>query len=282
MVSHAATCAALRIDTHRHRIFFSTRDARNRSSIGWIEIDLRRPLEILAISEEPVLSPGAAGAFDDSGVSLGCIAIDGATTWLYYVGWNLGVTVPWRNSIGLAASHDGLHFEKVSPAPILDRSRVDPYSLSYPFVLPGSDTWRMWYGSNLRWGAEERDMEHVLKYAAGLDAQRWAPAGTICIGIEHPTEYAFSRPCVVRDGPLWRMWYSFRGDAYRIGYAESSDGVAWTRRDALAGIAPSEEGWDANSVEYPWVFDHDGSRYLLYNGNRYGATGFGLAVLESE
>lgn len=282
IVSHAANCAALRIDGHRHRVFFSSRDAQNRASIGWVEIDLRRPRDVLAVSAKPVLTPGPAGAFDDSGTSLACILADGATTYLYYLGWNLGVTVPWRNSIGLAASRDGLHFERVSPAPILDRNRVDPFSLSYPFVLRDGETWRMWYGSNLRWGREQRDMDHVIKYAEGRDAETWSPTGTICIGIEHGGEYAFSRPCVVRDGALWRMWYSFRGDAYRIGYAESSDGVAWTRRDALAGIEPSEEGWDAESVEYPWVFDHEGNRYLLYNGNRYGLTGFGLAVLESE
>jgi hypothetical protein len=282
MTSHAANCAALRIDDHRYRVFFSTRDERNRASIGWVELDLRAPLEVLAISAEPVLTPGPAGAFDDSGVSLACIVPDGDSTWLYYTGWNLGVTVPWRNSIGLAVSRDGLHFERVSPAPVLDRNRVDPFSLSYPFVRHDQNGWRMWYGSNLRWGAEQRDMDHVIKYAAGASAETWQPTGAICIGIERPGEYAFSRPCVVRDGELWRMWYSFRGTAYRIGYAESHDGITWQRRDELAGIAPGPDEWDSNTVEYPWVFDHEGSRYLLYNGNRYGLTGFGLAVLESD
>jgi hypothetical protein len=32
-------------------------------------------------------------------------------------------------------------------------------------------------------------------------------------------------------------------------------------------------------IEYPFVFDHQGRRYLLYNGNDYGKTGVGLAVL---
>jgi hypothetical protein len=50
----------------------------------------------------------------------------------------------------------------------------------------------------------------------------------------------------------------------------------------LAGIEPSPEGWDGETVEYPWIFDHDGERYMLYNGNRYGLTGFGLAVLETD
>jgi hypothetical protein len=282
MISHAANCVAMRLDSNLHRVFFSTRDARNRASIGWVTIDLRRPQEIVAVSPEPVLGPGAAGTFDDSGVSLACIMTDADTSYLYYTGWNLGVTVPWRNSIGLAASRDGLHFERVSAAPVLDRNRHDPFSLSYPFVRHDESGWRMWYGSNLRWGAEQRDMDHVIKYAAGTGPQTWSPDGTICIGIESPGEYAFSRPCVIRDGSLWRMWYSYRGASYRIGYAESPDAIHWTRRDSMAGIEPADGGWDSESVEYPWVFDHDDRRYMLYNGNRYGLTGFGLAVLESD
>jgi hypothetical protein len=33
-------------------------------------------------------------------------------------------------------------------------------------------------------------------------------------------------------------------------------------------------------VCYPCVFEHRGSKYMLYNGNGYGRTGFGIAVLE--
>ena len=29
-------------------------------------------------------------------------------------------------------------------------------------------------------------------------------------------------------------------------------------------------------VEYPFVFDHEGARYMLYNGNGYGETGSAL------
>jgi hypothetical protein len=33
-------------------------------------------------------------------------------------------------------------------------------------------------------------------------------------------------------------------------------------------------------VEYPWVIDAEDRKFLLYNGNAYGATGIGLAVWE--
>lgn len=32
-------------------------------------------------------------------------------------------------------------------------------------------------------------------------------------------------------------------------------------------------------VCYPFLFEHDGTLYMLYNGNGYGRTGFGLAAL---
>jgi hypothetical protein len=69
--------------------------------------------------------------------------------------------------------------------------------------------------------------------------------------------------------------------AYRIGYAESEDGTSWIRRDAEAGIDVSPGDWDGSSVEYPCVFDHEGTMYMLYNGDGYGLTGFGAAVMEA-
>ena len=69
---------------------------------------------------------------------------------------------------------------------------------------------------------------------------------------------------------------------YRIGFASSRDGFKWDRNDALAGIDVSSEGWDSEMICYPYIFEHRGRFYMLYNGNGYGKTGFGLAVLEND
>ncbi len=45
-----------------------------------------------------------------------------------------------------------------SKAPILDRNDMDPFSISYPSILHENGMYRMWYGSNLRWGREQHDM----------------------------------------------------------------------------------------------------------------------------
>ena len=77
------------------------------------------------------------------------------------------------------------------------------------------------------------------------------------------------------------MWYSFKDPAigYRMGYAESNDGIKWTRMDNEVGIDVSKKGWDSEMIQYPYVFNHKNNKYMLYNGNGYGENGAGLAIL---
>lgn len=283
MISHAANTVA----EHQHddifRVYFSCRSSQNQAHIGYADVDIRPPFKIVAVSDKPLLSPGEIGTFDDSGVSLSCITTISGSKLLYYLGWNLGVTVPWRNSIGLAIYNKATQkFERYSRAPLMDRHDVDPYSISYPFVLEDNGIYRMWYGSNLAWGPEQTDMAHIIKYAESDDGIHWHREGRIALDFKDSTEYAMSRPFVIKENGRYRMWYSFRGKAYRIGYAESLDGLTWERKDNQVGIDVSESGWDSEMIEYPFVFDHDGKRYMLYNGNGYGKTGMGLAVLDEE
>ena len=78
------------------------------------------------------------------------------------------------------------------------------------------------------------------------------------------------------------MFYSYKrdGNPYRIGYAESPDGIKWTRKDEEVEMDVSQSGWDSEMIEYAYVFPYKKRKYMLYNGNGYGLTGAGLAVLE--
>lgn len=200
------------------------------------------------------------------------------------MGWNIGVRAPWRNAIGVADAetlHD--NFERYSAGPILDRSPEDPYTLSYPCVLRrGADDWWMWYGSNLAANATRSDMKHAIKLARSKDGLRWARDGATVIGFAAPDEYAIARPTVVEVGELLLMCFACRGQRYRIGAAWSTDGQRWTRADGTFGLAASTNGWDSEMTCYPALFWHGGKLWLAYNGNGYGATGFGLAVWEGD
>ncbi|MBX9688229.1 MAG: hypothetical protein K2X27_16085 [Candidatus Obscuribacterales bacterium] len=281
MYSHASNPVAEQLSGSVYRIYFSTRDQEKRSSIGYVDIDIYDPQKILNIAESPVLPPGERGYFDDSGCTMGSLLRVKGRKYLYYLGWNLSVTVPWRNSIGLACcSENSFNFKKHEESPVLDRNFQDPFTISYPWVIYEDGIWRMWYGSHLSWGEKQEDLIHVIKYAESENGINWRRTNQVILPLREPDEKAMSRPCVLKLNDKYRMWYAFRESDYRIGYAESENGIDWHRLDSQAGITVSESGWDSKSVEYASVFTHDKDLFMLYNGNSYGGTGFGLALLD--
>jgi hypothetical protein len=238
---------------------------------------------VARVYPEPLIGLGTAGTFDDSGVTSACLVNHGGKKYQYYSGWTLGVTVPFYFYIGLAISEDGGEtFEKVFHAPVLGRSAADPYLTASPSVIVENGVWRMWYVSCVRWEMENGKPKHYyhVKYAESTDGIRWGEQRRVSIDFKAADEYAIGRPCVLKESGVYRMWYCYRGPSYRIGYAESADGLSWTRMDQDAGIDCSQAGWDSEMQAYPWVFEHGGRLCMLYNGNSYGKTGFGMAVAD--
>lgn len=281
MQSHASLPTALHLEGTRYRVYFASRDAASRSHVGWVELDFEAPGRPLRTAPAPVLAPGPLGQFDDHGVYCASTVRDGDVIYMYTIGWNPGARPPlFYAAIGLALSEDGgLTFRRLQPAPILARSRFDPCLVTAPCVLKEGPRWRMWYVSGLRWEAcgDALQSFYHIKYAESDDGVHWDRQGHVCLDLE-PGERNLSRPCVIRDGDRYRAWFGCnRGEGYRIGYAESPDGLTWTRLDEAAGIGLSPDGWDAEAMAYPHVVGPPGRRWMLYNGNGFGRTGFGLA-----
>jgi hypothetical protein len=280
MRTHSSSSVPRHLGNDRFRVYCAGRDEASRASICWYEFDITNPQKILAVSPRPVLERGALGTFDDSGVVVGSIVSHGGRDYMYYSGWNVGRTVPFWFWTGLAFSDDGgLSAARWSPSPVLDRDRFDPCSTGGPCVIVENGLFRCWYSSCIRWDETPDGLRHFyhLKYAESHDGIRWERKGHVAIDFVD-NEYAIARPTVIRDGNRYKMWHASRGESYRIGYAESDDGITWERMDDRAGIDVSESGWDSEMIEYPYVFDHGGERYMLYNGNGYGRSGTGLAI----
>jgi hypothetical protein len=280
MCTHAALPTVTSVSGGEIHVLCSGRDELGRSQIG--RVDLSRELRLARVSADPVLTFGELGAFDDRGVLPSCVVKNGERWLLFYTGVMLGQTVPFYFAIGAASSVDGERWERISRAPILDRGDVDPFLVASPCVLHDEGRMRMWYVSGVRWELEKGQPKHFyhIRYAESPDGLNWRREGSVCIDFR-PGEYALARPCVVRDPDRYRMWFPYRGDRYRIGYAESRDGLHWERMDEDVTFSGDAAAWEEQMQCYPWVFDAFGARYMAYNGNDYGATGFGLARLES-
>ncbi len=268
------------------RVYFTALDEQQDGRVGYVDVDADDPLRIVSPPAGPVLDIGALGEFDDCGANAFGVAGDDWRKFLYYQGWQRTEKVPFLIFGGVAVSDDGgASFHKIARVPALDRTAAEPYLRGAPYVLRDDGRFRMWYVSATGWSLRDGVPCYriVVRVTDSDDGLRWNGESALCVEPEGD-EYALGRPCVVRDGDTYRMWYSIRSFTrpYRIGYAESGDGVAWTRCDAAAGIERSDTGWDSEMICYAYVVDAGTHRYLFFNGNRHGSTGFGVARWEGE
>lgn len=285
LASHAANPLPVQLEGDIYRVFFNGRDEQNRSSVGAVDMDIRTR-QVVREHHSPFFEYGPAGSFFAEGVSLGNVYKDRGNRYIPFMGWQRPEHAPWRGTLGRLILTDNFRLELESMKPFFDCDSTDPISISYPWIQPRqSGGFDMWYGSTLTWEAANGEMIHVLHHAYSPDGDHWQRNG-LAVPYQQGRAQAFSRPCVIHneDGSL-EMWFSYRGgggDTYRIGHATSKAGRDWRLHVEESGIDVSAHGWDSEMIAYPFILTHAGKRYMFYNGNGYGRTGFGLAVMHEQ
>jgi len=291
MKTHTQLPIPFQLENGRLRIYFGSRDEHNRTLPTYLEVDSADLKNVLYVHDKPLMHIGEQGTFDDSGVMPSWIVERGGLLYLYYIGWNRGVTIAYHNSIGLAVSDDGGQtFTRMYKGPIVDRNHIEPHFCAAPCVIVENGLWRMWYLSCVKWTDYEGVPEpfYHIKYAESQDGIVWNRRGIVSIDFKFPDEAGIVRSSVLKHNGIYKMWYSYRSyknyrkdsnHSYRIGYAESDDGISWERLDDIGGLDTSEDGWDSIMTAYPYVFRHNGKILMLYNGNGFGQSGFGYAEL---
>lgn len=259
-------------------LYVSGRDAQGRSRIGLVLYDLDEN-RVTHVAEEPSLSLGERGAFDENGTSYPYLVRDDGRDRMYYTGWIKGVHVRWYNELGIAKSVDGKMFRRLSRAPVHLKNDADFIGIGSACIIKDQAKWLMWYTRFDRWGgAGEHEHYYNIKHAVSCDGLDWQSMPSVCIDFAGPHEYAIAKPCVVKQNDRFVMWYSHRGECYLPGVATSADGLHWRRQDEAVGIAPSASGWDSEMLCYPFVLERGDDLFMFYNGNGYGASGLGVAV----
>ena len=269
------------------RIFVNCQDAEGRATPTFVDVSSNDPAVVLRESESSLLPLGEAGRFDDSGVTVtSVVKADGNLLYMYYVGFEILTTVRYRMLTGLAVSSDGGEsFSRYQSTPILERSPAESLFRCGTFVRHDEGKFKMWYVAGSNWEIVRGKAMPVydLRYQESADGINWGGEGQLLIELEGD-EHGFGRPWVIRcpDTGLYRLFYSIRRRslaAYRLGYAESDDGVDWIRKDAQMGLDVSAGEFDSDAIMYSSVLAAQGKTYCFYNGNQFGLDGIGLAEL---
>lgn len=287
--THAQVPVVDKIDDTSFRIFYATRDKHNISRTSYIEVDSNDPSSITYIHNQPILELGKLGTFDEHGIMPAWILTNNQEKILYYIGWSKRMSVPYHNSIGVAVSTDqGRSFRKVGEGPIMGSILHEPYFTGTCCVLKDQNIWRMWYLSCIGWKDYAGRIEPLyhIKYAESYNGIDWIREGKVAIELGN-NEGGIASASVIKRNGHYQMWYAYRGkihyrtnqkESYKIGYAESSDGINWARKDSLSGITNSNTGWDSEMIAYPHVIEHNNDLLMFYNGNGFGESGFGYAI----
>lgn len=281
------------------RIYFSTRErdstGKYLSHIAFVDMD-KDLAKVLQVSTAPVIGLGGLGCYDEHGIfPLNVLRVQDKILG-YIGGWNRRVSVSIDGAIGLAVSRDnGLTFARIGDGPVLASSLNEPFLVGDPFVLLIDDIYHMWYIYGKEWiNNPDNDVnERIYKigHARSTDGIIWTKDNRQLVDDRLNDRECQALPTVIQLGAKYHMIFCYREvfnfrqnreSGYRLGYAVSTDLENWVRDDRRVGIDVSDEGWDSDMQCYPHMFQSDGRIYLLYNGNSFGKSGFGAAILEEE
>lgn len=286
--THASHPCIIHLCNNTFILAFTCRDSQKRSHVflSYAEVNNGN----ITITSEPklALGIGGPGCFDCDGVITGCLVENSGKYYLYYVGWQVLPNDLWLCDTGRAIlDPEKLELHKEFYGPVLGRDKDNPlFAAATAFYITDDNLWHAWYNSGIRWEKTDKGWHHWygFHHATSSDGVDWKCEPDLIFPFADEYEYAFGRPSVVFWDGVYHMWFAHRGTkeiaTYRIGYASSTDCVNWNRNDTISGIDVSSEGWDSEMICYPSVFEHKGYKYMLYNGNGYGISGFGFSVLD--
>lgn len=236
----------------------------------------------------PVLSPVPA-TFNASGVLSPCVVKRGPAD---YVMWYNGYDT--TDNFGIATSTDGVTWAQgPSVFTVGAAGAFDDTELWMPWVVyePASPpAYKMWYTGRHVVGTTIDEFK--IGYAESPDGVTWNrqpavnPTGNPVLS---PTAAAWDSAwvyfaSVINDAGTYKMWYTGNNSptagVEQIGYATSTNGIAWTKGVTNPIFSPTGTGFERTSVFAPCVIK-DGTNYRMYysgfNNTAPGTTDIGYA-----
>ena len=241
---------------------------------SWLET----PQEWRRDTDGPVLSLGAAGAFDDTHLFAPTAARHGDGFRLWYCG-SSGAVDGRLFRLGLAESRDGRTFQKSPRNPVFafgdgERSVVTPTLLRGPDGAPLREggRLRLWFSAARLEGGPGT---YTIHQTTSADGVRWSAPS--------PAQLTDARaPAVIREADGYRMWFvDVSRTPWSVRHATSADGERWTT--AAEPCLTVGQEWESDRLNYPTVLKADGL-YFMWYGSRWTArertTAIGFAVSE--
>src|SRR6185295_5685810 len=129
------------------RVYFSCRPLADQngqyvSFSAYVDLDRANLFSVKHISEQPILTLGGLGEFDEFGTYPVSVIRNSDEVRAYYAGWTRCESVPFNVAIGMASSRDGGRtFARLGNGPVLSYSPDEPFVLSGPKIRGFNGLW---------------------------------------------------------------------------------------------------------------------------------------------
>ncbi|MBN1341858.1 MAG: glycosylase [Phycisphaerae bacterium] len=203
--------------------------------------------------ENPVLTSGAAGSWDENIRERMWVLREGDTYHGWYAGWRgpYDKSRPKLAKLGHATSKDGLHWTKHPGNPIFADRWVEDIC-----VVKDGDTYFMY-------AEDESENKTVLHLLTSKDRVRWTQRGNVLEKLDGSKWEGgwVGTPLVWKEGPKWFLLYE-GGPPGDVALATSKDGVHWTRSERNP-VLTEGKGWE-DQVTAPDSIVKVGDVYHLF------------------
>jgi beta-1,2-mannobiose phosphorylase / 1,2-beta-oligomannan phosphorylase len=231
------------------------------------------------------LAPDSKSGWEDD-VNRPVVIEHGGEYRMWYTGqWRTG-TSTGHSSIGYAVSRDGLHWKRMSEAPVLSPDKPwEKVAVMCPDVLwdASARVYRMWYS-----GGEDYE-PNAIGYATSIDGvhwTKWERNPVFRADPHHEWERQRVTACqVIHSGGWFYMFYiGFKDvDHAQIGLARSRNGIdGWERlpQNPIIRTGIDADEWDHDACYKPFaIWNAKQNRWLLwYNGRNGHFEQIGLAL----
>ncbi len=186
-------------------------------------------------------------------------------------------------SLGYAFSADGINWIKHPANPVLvagSSSSWENAGPEGPTVIKDGDTLKMWYmGLDTVFDGQTTDFHGSIGYAWSLDGVNWTkhqnnPVLTVDSGTWDAAN--IQDPFVMKIGNIYHLWYSGFPEwidgatingLVQIGYAQSLDGINWTKSTKNPVLPRGPTGaWDNGVAGFPTIIQDGSLLRMWYTG----------------
>lgn len=165
----------------------------------------------------------------------------------------------------------------------IKKSELDPLTFGYPTIFQHNNTFFMYYDGIDEWNENNLDdYKFDLRFAV-MKKGTWVYSDKVAFDNDTDNYKAITRPSFIKLHNKLIMLYSMNTNGkYQLqaSYQSKSRENLWIRKKNFI-FDSSGQDWDSEEQVFCNIFKYQEDYYMVYNGNNYGKTGFGISKLSS-